>query len=901
VGGERGPVLMRWFAALLIRGSDGAHIRADLEEAFQRDRARGKPRLRALGRYLVNVTGSAYSVWRAGLRVPEVGISKLDVKLGLRLLRKQPGLTVVAMIALAIGIPVGLAPTHAAIALEAPPPVPGGDRIRIVKYYDTATSTWVQPSPYDYGVWREELRTFEELGATTIGIAMNLSTEAGRAAPAGGAAVTASTFSILRVPALLGRTLTEADEAVGAPRVVVISRDLWQSRLAGDADVIGRVLRIDGVPHEVVGVMPEGFHFPIHAQLWVARRFDAVVDDHGSANDRVFGRLAAGVSDEEARAELATIGGRFAVENPELHERLRPEVVAFAIGLHGFPRDGLYGMVEFYFFQILALTVLTVACVNIGMLFLARTASRSGELAVRTALGASRLRVVSQLFTESLVLAVLAAGAGLIAIDIVANRAFTWLQNAMPDWIDLGVTPRTVLFALVLAVFSAAIVGIIPALKVTGRSVQRNIQRAAANRSGVRFGGLSSVLIVIDVTLAVVTLGIMVATSEMLIETRDGMGISAARYLWASVALSDAEPDVADADADAVVARAASAQLEFLRRLREEPDVGAVAVADVLPGMDHPRVTIEVEGEVRGDDYKGHRVRAARVDPGFFDAFERPILSGRGFTGTDLREGRNAIIVNTTFVDRVLGGRNPIGQRIRYRAAADGEPGPWLEIIGVVGHLGMLEINPDMDQGFYLPLSPGELAAEALRHGETGLRNPLLLAIRTDADAQSFVPRLRAIATAVDAAAIVPGAQRLDAVFSFDRYTIRWIRLGALALVAILLAMSASGTYALMSFTVAQRTREIGIRTALGERQGSLVLTIARRALAQIGLGVVLGLAILGVLLLNLDSQLMRSGMELVLMSLGVGVGVMILVGLIACVAPVRRALRIMPVEALRS
>jgi predicted permease len=565
------------------------------------------------------------------------------------------------------------------------------------------------------------------------------------------------------------------------------------------------------------------------------------------------------------------------------------------------PKDGLNATIEFYFFQILALLVLTVACVNIGMLFLARTATRSSEMAVRTALGASRSRVVSQLFTESLVLAVIAASLGLIAGDIVANRAFAWLTNSVPNWIDLGVTPRTFLFAMSLAVFSAAVVGVIPALKFTGRSVQRNIQRAAANRSGVRFGGLSSALIVLDVTLAVATLGLALATSDQFMRTQNGMGIDAERYVSATVALSVSEPAGDDDDPAMLLARDAAKQEELVRRIREEPDVRGVAVANLLPGMDHPGSNIMVDGEALADDSEGHRIRMARVDIGYFDALETPILSGRGFALNDLRGEARTVIVNTSFVQRVLGGRNPIGQRIRYVTRTREAEGPWYEIVGVVGHLGMFELNPDLDEGLYHPLPPGALAAEARSRAEPAGRRPIRMAIRTDMDAQAFGSRLRSIATEIDPAAIVSGVQRLDEVFSFDRYTIGWIRLGAVALVAILLAMSTSGTYALMSFTVSQRTREIGIRTALGERRSSLVLTIARRALAQLGVGVVLGLIVLGLLLADLNSQLQRSTGELVLLAAAVGVAVMLAISLIACVAPTRRALRIMPVDALRS
>jgi predicted permease len=888
-------------ARILVRGDDAAFIRADLDDAFVRDIERGVPPVRARWRYLVNVCASSLSPLRARLHVPRLAVSRLDFVLGLRLLRKQPGLTVVAVLALAIGIPVGLAPIHGATALETPPPFEDGERMQVLKYWNTATSQWARASVYDYTAWREELRSFDALAVTTHGSSHNLGLEDGRATPVRGASVTASAFEVVRVPALLGRTLTVADEAAGAPRVVVISHDLWQARLGGGDDAIGRIVRIDGAPHEVVGVMPEGFNFPIGDQLWLPLRLNATTDDHTELASTVFGRLADGVSAAEAQAEIETVAGRMAAEYAEQHARLRPEVVPFTTGLFGMPKDGLNATIEFYFFQILALLVLTVACVNIGMLFLARTATRSSEMAVRTALGASRARVVSQLFTESLVLAVIAAGLGLIAGDIAANRAFGWLTNSVPNWIDLGVTPRTFLFAMSLAVFSAAVIGVIPALRFTGRSVQRNIQRAAANRSGVRFGGLSSALIVLDVMLAVATLGLALATSDQFMRTHNGMGIDAERYVSATVALPAGEPTAGDDDPATLLAMDAAKQEELVRRIRQVPDVHGVAVADLLPGMDHRGSNITVEGEVLGDDSDGHRIRTARVDVGYFDALETPILSGRGFTTNDLRENAHTVIVNTTFVQRVLGGRNPIGQRIRYVSRAREADGPWYEIVGVVGHLGMFELNPDLDEGLYHPLPPGALAAEARSRAEPAGRRPIRMAIRTDMDVQAFGSRLRSIAAEVDPAAIVPGVQRLDEVFSFDRYTIGWIRLGALALVAILLGMSVSGTYALMSFTVSQRTREIGIRTALGERQGSLVLTIARRALAQLGVGVAFGLIVLGLLLADLNSQLQRSTGELVLLAAAVGVAVMLAVSLIACVAPTRRALRIMPVDALRN
>ena len=313
------------------------------------------------------------------------------------------------------------------------------------------------------------MSTFEALGAARRG-GYNVNSEDGRAEPVIGAAVTASTFGILRVRPLLGRTLIAADEVVGAPAVVVLSHDLWQSRLEGDPDVVGQTVRIGRVPHTVVGVMPEDFLFPYRDHLWLPLRVKESAEPGEQAPVHlIFGRLSDGISPEEAQLELSTLGARMAAEFPVTHARLEPRVVPFTTGLFGFSGRGLKDEVGFYVFQVLAVLVLAVACANIGMLIFARTASRSSELAVRTALGASRTRIVAQLFTEALVLAVLAAGVGLVLANWISGR-FEWLLDLMPYWIDLGMTPRTVLFGLSLAVFSAAIVGVVPALKVTGKS-----------------------------------------------------------------------------------------------------------------------------------------------------------------------------------------------------------------------------------------------------------------------------------------------------------------------------------------------------------------------------------------------------------------------------------------------
>jgi putative ABC transport system permease protein len=814
----------------------------------------------------------------------------MDMKLGLRMLVKQPGLTLVAVFSLAVGIPIGLVPDHAASALQAPLPVAQGDRIQVLRNQNLETGREVDVALRDFVTWREELTSFEALAATTRRrSSYNIISEDGRAAPAKGAELTASAFDILRVAPQLGRTLLPADEVTGAPNVVVIGHDFWRSRLNGDPNVVGQSIQIGGVRHSVVGVMPKGFLFPYQSQLWTPLRVNALAgaDDQQPVH-LIFGRLSDGVSINEAQAEVATAGARLAMEFPDVYTRLEPEVVPFAMGFFELPKGGFHDVLEFRLLQFAALLVLIIACANVGMLTFTRTTTRAGELAVRTALGASRSRIISQLFMEALIFAVLAAGTGLL-VGSYAAKEFDVLLGMLPYWVDFGVTGRTVAWALSLAVLSAGVVGVVPALKVTGKHVQQNIQRATAGRSGVRFGGMSSALIMADVTLAVVTVAVAVGLSDSVTEFEDQMPIAADQYLSASVSLPGVGPmaDMVPSERAEFQARLGSVQRSLIQRLKDERGGGRVAVASSLPGTDHLLRVIEVDGGDRAESPEvALRVWTARVDADFFTALEQPILAGRGFHLSDLIEPRTSIIVNTDFVDRVLGGRNAIGRRVRYAASDGSEEGPWFEIVGVVGLLGMSPGGMG-EAGMYHPLAPGEL-------------HPIRLAIFTGRDPASFTPRLRALAGEVDPTAIITDPLPLDQVFSLTRLQMTWIKRGTWTLVGVLLALSISGVYALMSFTVGERTREIGIRAALGARPERIVLTIARRSLVQLGVGLVLGLPVAWRILFEMKRDLGRlSTHSPAVMALGVAIGVLTLIGLLACVAPTRRALKIMPTEAL--
>ena len=828
---------------------------------------------------------------RAGriTRAPLSGISLLDVKLGVRMLARQPMLTLVAVFALAVAIPVGLVPEHFTSAVEAPLPVEEGHRIFAIRHRDIEASA-ERPLPLsDFEAWRTEMRSFGELAVTTIRADFNLIPEEGRAEPVPGAFVTASAFDVLRVRPHLGRTLLDDDEQAGGPAVVVIGYELWQGRLGGIEGVLGSSVRIGGVPHEVVGVMPPGFEFPFRDRLWLPLRNDIVEGEAGTLRRyQVFGRLSDGATIEEARAEVtARTANRPAAEVGEDDARITPEVVTFAEGYFQLPSGGFKAVPAYLGVQLLALFLLLVACTNVGMLVFAKSVARTSELAVRSALGASRPRIVLQLATEALVFALVAAGIGLF-IGHRVSISFDWLTLWLPYWADLRLRWETVAWALALAVLSAVLVSVIPALKVTGTSVQGTLQRAAANRSGTRFGGVSSTLIVVDVMLAVGVTGFAVGLSDLLTQPAQDGGIDKGDFLYAAVRIPEVTPSGGLLGQDQFVGAIARTQRELIARLEEEPGVRAVAVANTLPGMDHAGARVEAEGDAGGEDDDNLRVARADVDVRYFDALGQPILSGRGFGEGDLGEESTAVIVNTDFVDRVLAGRNPLGRRIRYVPRSGQEPGPWYEIVGVVGPLGMNDA-PGRDAGVYHPKSPGDI-------------HPIRMAIDLGPNPEAFAPRLRDIVHETNSAAIVVEAIPLADVFSFNRFTVRWVKIGAMTLIGILIALSASGIYALMSFTVAQRTREIGIRSALGARTADVATTVARRSMMQLGIGVLLGLPVAWRLLYELQRDMDRVPEHSpFLLAVAVGISILIGVSCLACLVPTRRALSIMPTEAFRS
>lgn len=826
------------------------------------------------------------------------GVSVLDVKLGMRALVRHPGLTVAAILALAVGIPIGMAPIHLSDALEAPLPEDDGNRIRAVRFWDTEQLRGRAPGYFEYSNWLD-LDAFETLGAfrrETLGIV----TGEAPPVPVHAAEVTASSFAMIGAAPFMGRLFTSEDEQPGAPRVALLSYDLWQAGLAGDPGVIGRAVRVGQSIHTVVGVMPPGFRFPSSERLWVPLEEEFAVEPGRGLDLFVFGRLAAGVRAEAAQAEAQGWSRDMESRFPEQYQQLEVEVVPFGIAAMGLPGGGAGAAPGFFLFRALCLVLLLVSCANVAMLILARATTRLRELAIRTALGAGRARIVSQMFAESLVLTVVGAGFGLAVYDQLLGRLVRALAEAewlppLPYWFDLGVTPWTVIWAMGFAVAAAAVVGTIPALKVTGRKVQPNLANARGARAGGGYGGLTGVLIVADVAVAVAAVCLGVGLWDRVEGARaseSGVGIAAAEFLAVELTLSgDASMNAAGGfDESAFVERVTATHREVLERLASEPEVRGVALGDALPRMDHEMLEVEIEdaaGPVGKDPGLFERwVAVAHVDRGFFDGLGQTILQGRGFGPGDVGDGGAVVIVNTAFVEQRLRGRNPIGRRIRFPSGPGDEAAPWLEIVGVVPPLGMNLAFPEFDAGVYFPAAPGEI-------------HPLRLAIHVAGPPSTFVSKLRVLVNEVDPGATVAAPVTLARVYPGEWYFFLATTAGIGILVVVLVAIAISGIYAIMSFGVSERTREIGVRTALGASRFSIAFEVARRSLARMGLGGLIGIPVAAWLFRIAEAGGAGVGASLGT-ALGVGFAVVALIGLSACFAPARRALGIEPARALK-
>ena len=812
----------------------------------------------------------------------------LDFKLGGRMLVKHPALTAIATIAVAYAIAVGTVGFEIGRqALFPTIPLADGDAIVALRNWNVADNESVFASRRDYELWRDGLNTITDFSAVDVeerSIAVGAGT-----GPEIVANVTASMFTLTRVPALMGRTLQESDDRGDAADVVVIGYEFWKNKLDGAADAVGHVIRISGTPVTIVGVMPRGYGFPQHNNIWRPlhlERFPAA----SPSLSYVFGRLAPGHSRGEATAQTAMISARTAAMFPETHKNVRLQALALPDVVSDVPSDVELALGSLNVFLVLLATLL---CGNVAMLLFARAVSRERELLVRAALGASRRRLMMQLFAEALVLCAVGATVGLVVARFVLGRTWTMIEaqtGPLPFWIDTSVSSTAMLYAVLLTLFAAAIAGFVPALKVTSSGAGSRIKAASGGGGGLQFGGVWTMVIVVQIALTTMLPWPLVSLAPD-VTRKAPAGFAAESFLTATLKMD--RFDGAAANGDTVqatrAARLESRYRALVDRLRQDPAVLDVTYADQMPQGIRGRRGIKLDAGPALEESPGcpegiYCVAFVSVDPRFFDVVDAPVIRGRALTMTDAEQMTRVVVVNQAFVDKKLRGSNPIGRRFHFASTREPTAESWYEIVGVVPDLSVREMGTSYEHTrIYQATLPRDIRT-------------LRLAIHVRGDPQLFASRLREIAQATDPALRVIDPRPLASVVDEDTPGMAYAFQIMLSLTAVTLMLSLAGVYAVTSFAVARRTREIGVRVALGARRLDVLRIVFKRPLAQTALGVGVG-AILGFVLVNDD--LTKVHLD-VLGKAAIYAFATILCCALSCIVPTRRALRIQPTEALK-
>jgi putative ABC transport system permease protein len=808
----------------------------------------------------------------------------LDLKLGSRLLFKHPGFTLVS----GLGIMVAIAFMSGLFAflytnIYPKLPLPEGDRIVGLENWDTRANNEELRSLHDFIAWRSQMKSVREISAFYEYDASLVVGNTPWAVQV--ASMTASAFRLARVAPLVGRYLTEEDEREGAADVLVIGYDAWRDRFAQDRSVVGRTVRLGRRVYTIVGVMPEGYGFPRNHQYWVPFRLDPLKIARGEGPELfVFGRLAADASMASAQAELSVIGQQSAAQFPLTNAKLRPAVLPYThplIDIQGM------GATEIVLTELMASLVLFVVAMNVAILVYARTALRRGEIAIRTALGASRTRIVVQLFLEALVLALVPALLGLPLAQYGLRMGDGIMNQEIggpPFWTDLSLQPVTVLYTLFLVVVAAAVIGVIPALRATGRHVQADIRQLGGS-GGMKLGRMWTLLIAMQVAVAVAALPQVVKLGLGQMYRSFERPNFHGEFVSFGTTLTEAYDSLDVAQANALFGARLT---QLIERLASDRDLDGVTIGGGIPNLEI-RKQIEVTGENGTSVYAASDGAAhAGVDTARFHVLGLPMLAGRGFDTNDLALGATSVIVNRSFVRKVLHGSSAVGRRLRYLGAdkdsKEALPGPWFDIVGVVEDMRSNPLNPDGGRAnIYFPVSPSQLRQAGVLARLKPSVTPTL-AQRLPAMIAAEMPELR-----------VGPMGTVDGIDRQAQLIVRLVAMITILVMVSVLLLSAAGIYALTSFTVTQRWREIGIRSALGATPPRVLAGVFSRVAVQIGSGIVVGIGAALALdpLTGNDVPLTGGLIPAVVLIVSVA-------GFAAAVGPARRGLRIQPIDALK-
>lgn len=839
-------------------------------------------------RSAVSLVSNALSEWREGPdprglsgiagaeKAGRIDTLRQDLSFAVRGLSRRPGFAVVAVVTLALGIGSTTAMFSVVRGvLLRPLPFPESERLVTVwesSPEDAASLDGGLLSHPDFRDVRDEVRGLASIAlvnATDLTV-----TEEGGAEMVAGARATPGLFDVLGVPLARGRDFTDLEDRHGGPSVVIVSADYWRDRFGPVDQALGSVVRISGKSHQVVGVAPPGFEYPDEARLWIPAQNDEEVCRRGCVNRGSVARLLDGASVETVRAELETLAARLGAEYPATNGDS-----GFAIAtLH----DVTVGDVRPALWLLLGAVgmVLLIACANVANLILVRGRGRVTEVAIRTTLGAGRHRILKQLLTESALIAVLGGALGLVLALFAVELVLAVAPENIPRLDEVGLDPMSLGFAALLVVATTGIVGAMPALLVSGVDPGRSLRSGGrGDVTGGRSGQARATILTVEVALSVLLLvgaGLMVRS---LVRTTDvDRGYRVADTAVFRLSLPRARYEPAD-------------RVQFMDRLRERlaalPGVESASVFVALPlsytsifgGFTRTELPLPEAGEGPSTNWRS-------AGPGALEALEMPIVSGRAFRASDRKDAEPVVIVSQRLADLYFAGEDPVGRQIDLHVWTGFEEEGPRTIVGVVGDFRGARLRQAPEAEVIVPYAQ---AGSGFPHVLLSGGSPAAMLEAARAELRALDPELPMMQ---------PGTldELLDRELAQPRFYL--LLLGLLASLAVVLA--AIGMYGVVAYAVSQRTKEIGVRMALGARSPEVVELVLRQGLKPALVGVTLGvLAALG--MGNLMRGLLYEVAPTDPLTLFAVPVLLLLIVVAACAVPARRATRVSPATALRS
>ena len=798
-----------------------------------------------------------------------------DCRFGLRMLVKNPALSAVAIIALMLGIGANSAIFSVvnAVLLK---PLPYDESNRLMWLGERSQVLDDMSISYpNFQDWRSQNEVFEGI-AVYRRQSLNLTGQAEPERLEGGL-VSADLFPLLRVQPELGRVFTSDEDKPGAEPVAVLSHSLWQRRFGGDRGIIGQAITLSDKQYAVIGVMPAGFQFPTRVELWMPAGQESGSKSWVQRGNHpglyAIARLKPGVTVEQARSDMDSVAVQLERQYPDSNAGARITVRPY---LEQIVRDirpallVLLGAVGF---------VLLIACANVANLLLARAASRQKEISIRVALGAGRLRLLRQLLTESVILALVGAGLGLVLAKVGVNLIVAAYPDSIPRSGSIGLDVPVVVFTALVAIGTGLLFGLVPALHSSKPDLNDSLKDAARGSSGgVGRARLRSILVVSEVALSVVLLigaGLMLRSFYTLIQVDPGFKTD--RLLTFNVNLPPAKYKEQD--------QMIRFYRQSLDRLKQVPGIQVAGLASGLPlGNNGNQTSFLPVGVPEPPASEIPLTEVALVSPDYFSAMRMPLLSGRGFTEQDNKDSPKVMVVDKLFAERYWPGEDAVGKRVLFERDPNIPP---TTVIGVVGRVKMEGLDTDSGRvQSYFPYTQNTW-------------NGMTFVVRTSTEPSSIAGVAREQIQAVDSGLPIYGVQTMEKIRS-DSLAPQRLNLILLGLFAgIALSLAAVGIYGVMSYSVTQRTHEMGIRMALGASSLDVVGIVLKSGMGFALGGVTIGAAaamgvtrLMSGLLFGVSSQ---DPLTFVTIS-----GLLILVASVAAYLPARRATRVDPIDALR-